>query len=389
MEGKLLSIIVPVYNAEAYFMRCMDSLVNQTYQNVEIILVDDGSVDSSGELCDACEKEYKNITVFHQKNSGANMARKAGVLHAKGEYIAFIDSDDWVEKDLFEKLMAKMVMNAADMITTNITVDTVEHEKIQYSAIKNGVYTQREMEKQVYPCMVYDDIHRRPGIFAYLYGKIFKREILLESMSGLDRRLRYGEDGAVVFPLLARVKKLVVTDCPGYHYVQHPTSMTHNLSLDLFHDLSDLEEYLTEKFKELGRYELVETQIHYFIRDLLFRIMESVYKIDCGRILCVPPYEIIPPKSKLAIYGAGKAGKEFVRLFLQNHYAEVIAWVDRDFGRKFYSYKIESPESLKSKKYDYVLIALTDEKIVSEVMEYLHNIGIERKKILWKEINWG
>lgn len=384
-----LSVIVPVYNSEKYLKHCITSLLSQTYQRIEIILIDDGSFDHSGEVCDRYAKEVENIFVYHQKNSGANEARRTGIFHARSKYIAFVDSDDWVEPDLFTFLISVMEREKADMVTMNVTVDAKEESKVQKSAIPVGGYTHNEIEKYIYPRMVYDDIQRKPGIFAYLVGKIFRREQLIESISDLDYRLTYGEDGAIVFPMLAKLNKLVVTDYAGYHYIQHEASMTHNLSLEMFIKIRYLEDYLAMKFKKAGKYELVEAQIQYFVRDLLYQVIKKEYDVECGKILCQPPYEMIPQGSRLVIYGAGKAGKEFVRLFLQNQYVRIVAWVDKNYGKELYAHKIERPESIKTKEYDYILIALTDSKTVLEVQEYLCSLGIPKERIIWKEINWG
>lgn len=389
MKSKLLSVIVPIYNSQGCLERCIRSLLSQTYRELEIILVNDGSLDCSGEMCNQYAKEYENIVAVHQKKSGVNIARKKGLQYAKGKYVTFMDSDDWIETNFFEILMSLMMKENADMVTSNVIVETKEGLKKQNSAIKTGLYTKEEINEIIFPNMIYDDVAKKPGIFAYIWGKIMIRDQLIDNIGDLDERLIYGEDGAIIFPMLAKIDKLLVIDYAGYHYIQHDASMTHNLSLDLFHNVKYLEKYLTTKFKTLGKYELVETQIRYFIRDLLYRIIKMNYNIDCGKILCVPPYELIPKDSSLVIYGAGKAGKEFMRLLLQNHYAKVIAWVDQYFEGKMYSYKIEKPENIKDKKYDYILIALTDEKKVCEVKDYLFSIGIDEKKILWKEINWG
>ncbi len=108
---KLLSIIAPVYNVEKYLERCMQSLLQQDYENIEIILVDDGSQDSSGQLCDAYAGNYFQVKVIHQENAGLGAARNTGVAAANGDYIAFVDSDDWVKSDMFTKLMAAVVAN--------------------------------------------------------------------------------------------------------------------------------------------------------------------------------------------------------------------------------------------------------------------------------------
>ena len=197
MADEWLSIIVPVYNSERYLRQCVASLLNQTYLKTEILLIDDGSCDKSGEICDEYAEHYKNIRVFHQENAGANEARKKGILQAKGSYVAFADSDDWIEADFFERLMSAIIIENADMVTANIVIDTEKRSKIQCSAIEKGVYTKGKIEKYIFPRMVYDDIQRKPGIFAYPWGKIFTKQKLIESISDLDNRLTYGEDGAV------------------------------------------------------------------------------------------------------------------------------------------------------------------------------------------------
>lgn len=104
MEEKLISIIVPVYNVEKYLKECIDSVISQTYKNLEIILVDDGSTDKSGEICDEYSKKDSRIKVIHKENGGLSDARNVALDIAKGEYIGFVDSDDYVEKDMFETL---------------------------------------------------------------------------------------------------------------------------------------------------------------------------------------------------------------------------------------------------------------------------------------------
>ena len=102
--GSLISVVVPVYNVKQYLDDCMHSIVNQTYENIEIILVDDGSTDGSGELCEEWKGKDSRIRVIHQENGGLSAARNTGIEHAKGSYIAFVDSDDWVSEEYIEKL---------------------------------------------------------------------------------------------------------------------------------------------------------------------------------------------------------------------------------------------------------------------------------------------
>ena len=112
----LISVIIPVYNVEPYLRQCVDSVLSQTYQNIEIILVDDGSTDSSGIICDDYAHKHNNLKVIHKKNAGLSEARNSGLEVANGSYIAFIDSDDWISKDNFEKMITEINMQHSDFV---------------------------------------------------------------------------------------------------------------------------------------------------------------------------------------------------------------------------------------------------------------------------------
>ena len=111
-----VSVIVPIYNVEKYLLRCIDSLIAQSLKDIEVILVDDGSPDQCPQLCDEYAEQYKNIKVIHQKNAGLGMARNAGLKIAKGEYIAFVDSDDYLDTDALEKLYQTAKKESADTV---------------------------------------------------------------------------------------------------------------------------------------------------------------------------------------------------------------------------------------------------------------------------------
>ena len=119
LSGKraLISVIVPVYNVESFLIRCISSIREQTYRNLEILLIDDGSEDASGEICDTLAKEDSRISVIHKQNAGLSSARNVGLDNAKGEYISFIDSDDWVMKNYFENMLNMLVLMEGDIIS--------------------------------------------------------------------------------------------------------------------------------------------------------------------------------------------------------------------------------------------------------------------------------
>ena len=116
MDEKLISVIVPVYNVERYLRQCIESITNQSYKNLQIILIDDGSKDNSGKICDEYAEKDKRVEVIHKENTGVSAARNTGLDNAKGEWITFVDADDWVEKNFCEILIKKATENESDCI---------------------------------------------------------------------------------------------------------------------------------------------------------------------------------------------------------------------------------------------------------------------------------
>ena len=139
----MISIIVPVYNTEAYLPQCIESLICQTYKDIEIILVDDGSTDDSLRICDGYQKKDVRIKVLHQKNAGVVNARKAGLYMAAGEYIAFVDGDDWVEPDMYECMYQKLFEQDVDVVMCGRFEDTGEVCKKVFHGIEEGRYGKR------------------------------------------------------------------------------------------------------------------------------------------------------------------------------------------------------------------------------------------------------
>ena len=143
----LLSVIVPVYNTKKYLRECVDSILAQTYKNYEIILVDDGSTDGSAEVCDEYADKYDVISVIHKENCGLLHTRKVGFLAAKGIYISYIDSDDFIEPEMYEYMMSKIIENNAEIATCNIVFDR-DGKKLPLSTYdKEGFYNKERLEK--------------------------------------------------------------------------------------------------------------------------------------------------------------------------------------------------------------------------------------------------
>ncbi len=214
MNNDLISIIVPIYNVEKYLKKCVESICNQTYQNLEIILVDDGSPDKCGEICDGYAKADKRIKVIHKKNGGLSSARNAGLDIAKGEYISFIDSDDYIASDFIEKLYLLCIKNDADIAECGFTKfqDKIKIEKLDED-IK--IYTSKEMQTRMYS-------NNYVGT-TVVWNKLYKKYIYNDLRFPIGK---INEDEFCTYKALYNCNKnIVVTNKALYYYRYNPSSI--------------------------------------------------------------------------------------------------------------------------------------------------------------------
>ena len=179
-DSSKVSIIVPAYNAERYIGECIDSLIRQTYKNIEIILVDDGSMDATGAVCEEYRQRYQSlIQVIDSEHCGVTSARLKGARKAVGEYLAFVDADDWIEKDYIASMF--LCMGGADMIAAGISREQMgEDESVfcEYNGIASGMYASEGERKKLYEKMLYCASPYQFGVLPYLCNKIFRKALM-------------------------------------------------------------------------------------------------------------------------------------------------------------------------------------------------------------------
>ena len=204
----MISIIVPVYNVRPYLEQCVRSIIAQTYQDWECIFVDDGSTDGSGELCDELAVGDERLKVIHQKNQGVSAARNCGIDDSKGEYICFIDSDDWVGVDYLSHLLAGMNEEKTDMVVTG-TIH--EDSKSTVHAPKDNYRLRMESE---YTKTFIDNV----GLFYGPCSILYKSSIIKSNRIVFPKGLSFGEDTTFVFSYLRHVRDVVLVPFADYHY---------------------------------------------------------------------------------------------------------------------------------------------------------------------------
>lgn len=210
-----ITIIVPVYKVEKYLRRCLDSIVNQTFTDWECILIDDGSPDDSGKICDDYFQKDTRFRVFHQENQGVSAARNKGLNEARGEWIGFVDSDDWIEKDMYEIAYKKVVEENADLVQwnyiiekKNLSIKTTKPDKI-FSLEDANIYW-----------------------FSSNCNKLIRSKIVMENDIRFPVGIKIGEDKVFGFLAYVMSKKCVHLSKHLYHYVMIESSASHSLTIE-------------------------------------------------------------------------------------------------------------------------------------------------------------
>lgn len=235
MKQSLISIIVPVYNVQKFLPKCLDSIISQTYQNIEIILVDDGSPDNSGTICDDYAANDNRIKVIHKKNEGVNEARITGFEQSVGNYIAFIDSDDYIDKEYIYHLYENMVKYHVAMSCCQL-IRVYPDKEIKDGREEVGLFDRKQIDDFLSADFLYNYKTRKAGFFVGQGGKMYERSWLKEALHA-GRNLVVGEDILMLFSLLQRIPSVYISSSFLYYYTQHTSQATRQFDMKTWNNL--------------------------------------------------------------------------------------------------------------------------------------------------------
>ena len=207
----LISIVIPIYNCEDYLVECIDSVINQNYPELEIILVDDGSTDNSGKICDTYVGKYndkkRTINVIHKENGGACFARKDGLSLSNADYVAFVDGDDYIDSDFCINLMTDILRNDAEVATSGFVYTNTGTGYMD--SAEAGLYA-GEKKETLNNIMIYEPISEMGGIIMSVCMKIYKKELILKAIQRVKIRLELFEDLAYCYGPLIEAQSVYV-----------------------------------------------------------------------------------------------------------------------------------------------------------------------------------
>lgn len=311
MCDEKISIVIPIYNTEQYLDKCVDSVLNQTYKNLEVILVDDGSTDDSGKICDYYAAKDERVVIIHQRNQGNNVARKNGVKIANGDYVGFVDSDDWIEPDMYQCMVDNIKKNNADIVSVGFYLEYSNKTEIYNDEIDSNLYKiGKDTNKFIESVLLGNTKSRLYSIQWNLVTKLFKRNVISVSQEKVNG-VFYGEDMAVTFESYYLAESISVINKPYYHYRQCNHSITHKKDVMLLSKLNEMYAYMKKLFESKNAGCLIQQELdRYFIRTINDVMPKVTGSEEIYNIKYLLPYK---DKGKKIVYmGPEGLGKTFI-----------------------------------------------------------------------------
>lgn len=253
-----VSVIVPVYNAEKYLQECVDSILRQTLADIEVILVDDGSSDSSPVICDGYAERDKRVKAIHQRNSGAAAARNQGMNVAQGEYIAFVDSDDWIDADMYKRMVAVAEADDCDLVICDCLKESDCGSQLYTHDLPAGFYDRERMYSVYFSQLLMPDTMKYPVTISN-WLLLIRRDVISANGITFPEGMRFSEDllfGSEVGYFSQSMTYL--KEYAPYHYRQNPDSVTHTAYKDKWPLLRELWCRINESFGKKQDYDFTQ-----------------------------------------------------------------------------------------------------------------------------------
>ena len=378
---ELISIIVPVYNVEKYLSKCIESLLYQSYENLEILLIDDGSTDNSLQICKEYAQKDTRIVFIQKQNEGVLKTRNLGIELAKGAYIGFVDADDWIEQEMFEKLYDLIQTTSSDISICNkyIYDDITKNKFKEFGGLKHGEYIKEAVLEQ------YFSIHPSNAMSRNLYDKLFKADLIRKNYKKVDTRLHYFEDIVLTFFCVLDTTQICKLEEAYYYYRQRQDSACHRIDttyteqVGIFYNniLQEVSHYSKELKKQLDQY----------IVDRTFWGINRMMGLELEKeiLYYIPPFEMISKYPQIILYGAGDVGRSYYKMLEQSYPSKVVLWVDRQYKvLQEKGWNVSSVEQIKEASYDMILLAIRFEDNAMRIKKDLIEMGIPEDKIYWE-----
>jgi len=377
-NGPRISVIVPIYNVASFLPKCIESILEQSFADFELILINDGSPDNSHEICLSYEEKDKRITIINKPNGGLLSARKAGLEAARAEFISFVDGDDWVDVDFLASMYRIVELHQVDMVISgHIRAFEGRNEKIT-PLYKQGIYACGDLT-ELLNNMLNTSTFFQHGVSTYVWNKLFRRELLAKILFYVTNEITMGEDAAITYSYMPLCSSIGITHSCNYFYRQRVNSMVKAIQsseLERSH-LINLVSYLYSALLE--KIDIVKLR-----RDLLYYLYSQALVRFGGLISNSElniPFQGLKKGDKVLVYSSGTFGQRLVAFNNIHNVFQLTSWIDLDHVESNeLGLQVDSPFFKIAKEYDSIIIASINGAQIEQILHLLSLYGFDCSK---------
>lgn len=383
MSAIKISVIVPIYRIEKYLPKCIESLLEQSFTDFELLLIDDGSPDNCPQICDDYAKTDSRIKVIHKPNGGLLSARKAGLEAAQGTHIAYVDGDDWVDHFYLDTLYKIAIANDADLAVTGHFREF--DGKIETIKPNNpGFYDEAKIKSEILPNAIYNGEFCEHGMSTYVWNKLFKKDLLEKVLFDVPNDIIMGEDAAITYSYLAISKRLAISKIPLYYYRQRHDSIVKSIENPKteYYRLGLLMNFLKTKLKNVLTEDNLNKQISYYLySQILVRSGGLTYNEKEDHWF--NPFLNTKKGSKIVVYSSGSFGQHILSTNLKINYFKIVEWIDVDYhDLKIGENTVNPISSIYNNDFEHLIIATINPSTHKSLKAELELMGIDSSKIV-------
>jgi glycosyltransferase involved in cell wall biosynthesis len=373
-----VSVIVPIYNVDSFLNKCIESILSQSFSDFELILVNDGSPDSSHDICLSYQKKDKRIIIINKPNGGLLSARKAGLEAARAEFISFVDGDDWVDIDFLASLYQIAELHPVDLVVSGFIRAFEGRNEKMTPLYKQGLYLNNSLDELLNNMLLTSTFFQH-GVSTYVWNKLFRRSILKEVLFLVPNEITMGEDAAITYSYMPLCKGIGITHSCNYFYRQRVNSMVKSIQsseLELDH-LTNLVQYLYNNLSQKQKKAKLR-------RDLLYYLYSQALVRFGGLISAEDiyiPFQGLKKNDKVLVYSSGTFGQRLVSFNNIHNVFQLSYWIDFDhIESNDLGLEVDSPFFNKEKEYDSIIIASIDGSKIDQVFNFLSFYGFDCSK---------
>lgn len=381
-----ISVIVPIYNVASFLPKCIESILEQSFADFELILVNDGSPDNSHDICLSYQEKDKRITIINKLNGGLLSARKAGLDAASAEFISFVDGDDWVDRDYLQVMHQLIIVNKVDLVITgHIREFEGKFEKI-LPYFKSGRYEGYTLDSIV-ESMIYSGKFCKHGISTYVWNKLFRKSLLETILHEVPNEIVMGEDAAITYAYLSISKSLLISAGCFYYYRQRPNSIVKTIqSYDSeLLQLSKLFNFLYVKL--INRYDFIKLyeDLSYYLYSQILVRTGGFFNEDIINANLLP-FNGLRNGDRVVVYSSGSFGQRLVTFNKHRESFRLQKWIDFDYieSRKI-GLMVDPIYSVTDMDFDSIIIASIDTMFQKWLLREFKLLGFNIDKV--RDIN--